>query len=100
MHAPILILRHALVTLADAHEAAVALSFADYADEAMQVEMLILATQANASDLHRQIVFRDRRHVPLAVHVVLWSVPVFPLPDESATVVPAPSPNRVLLGTE
>src|SRR3989442_9703371 len=33
-------------------------------------------------------------YLPAAVHVPLVIVPVFPLPDESATVVPVPSLNE------
>src|SRR5207342_3274691 len=36
---------------------------------------------------------RPGPNFPLAVQVVFATVPVCPFPDESATVVPAPSPN-------
>jgi hypothetical protein len=78
MHAPILTLRHAAIVVPDANQSASTLRLADDADQALQVEVLILAARTNASNLYRQVLLRDSRHVPLPVHIVGYCVHIMP----------------------
>ena len=73
MHVPILILRQAVVS--DAEH--VAIRFPQHADEAGEVELLVLAAEANARDLHRQIVLVHRGSMLLAGDGVCDAVAVF-----------------------
>lgn len=78
MHAPIVILRHAVVSVPDADEPTATLRLANNANQALQVELPILAAQANAGHLHRQVIPGNRRDVPLPVHLIDDGVDILP----------------------
>ena len=70
MHVPIVSLRHTAVLEADAHHFAAFLSLSEHANQALQVEVVVLAAQADAGDLDGQVSSSNDGGVPAAVDLV------------------------------
>ena len=70
MRAPIVLLRHPAVIQTDAHEPMASLSLPQHADQALQVEVVVLTAETNPGHLDREVVLGNDRRVPATFNLV------------------------------